>query len=92
MVEGCVLLVEILSPSNYAETRSNVWTYATISSVQEILVFHTTRMEAELLRRRPDGNWPAEPEVIRPPGLLSLSSIGLSLLVADPYRTTFLAA
>src|SRR5262249_40286851 len=33
-----VLLVEILSPSNAAETWANVWTYATIPTVTEILV------------------------------------------------------
>jgi len=32
-----VLIVEILSPSNQAEAWSNVWTYTTIPSVQEIL-------------------------------------------------------
>jgi Uma2 family endonuclease len=91
MVEGCVLLAEILSPNNYAETRANIWAYTTIPSVQEIVVLHSTRIEAELLRRRPDGSWPAEPEVIQPPGTLDLASIGFSAPVAEIYRTSFLA-
>ena len=36
-----VLLIEILSPSYQAETWANVWAYATIPSVQEILVLKT---------------------------------------------------
>ena len=47
-----VLIVEILSPSNQAETWANVWTYTTIPSVREILVVHLVAMPAELLRRR----------------------------------------
>ena len=46
-----VLLVEILSPSNRAETWTNVWAYTTIPSVREILVLHSLRIRAELLRR-----------------------------------------
>ena len=46
-----VLLVEILPPGNEPDTWENVWTYATIPSVQEILVVHSTRIAAELLRR-----------------------------------------
>ncbi|MBV9727067.1 MAG: Uma2 family endonuclease, partial [Gammaproteobacteria bacterium] len=53
-----VLLIEILSPSNWAETWSNVWTYTSIPSVQEILVLHSARVGAELLRRTLEGAWP----------------------------------
>ncbi len=41
-----LILVEILSPSNRAETWANVWSYVTIPSVQEILVLHTQRISA----------------------------------------------
>jgi Uma2 family endonuclease len=44
-----VLLIEILSPSNQAETWANVWAYTTIPSVQEILVLKTASIGAELL-------------------------------------------
>ncbi len=86
-----VLVVEILSPSNQAETYANVWAYASIPSVQEILVLKTAKIGAELLRRAPDGNWPPQPLVIES-GDLTLESIGLSIPLAAAYRTTRLAA
>src|SRR5277367_3407261 len=63
MVPDPVLLIEILSPSNEAETRANIWAYTTIPSVQDILAVHSTRIEAELLRRNADGTWPEEPDI-----------------------------
>lgn len=53
-----VLLVEILSPGNPADTWINVWAYTTIPSVQEILVIRTDAIGAQLLRRNKDGTWP----------------------------------
>ena len=82
-----VLLIEILSPSNQAETWSNVWTYTTIPSVQEILILRSVTMGADILRRRADGSWPREPESIGA-GDLSLESIGFRAPLADVYRTT----
>lgn len=81
-----VLLIEILSPSNQAETWSNVWAYTSIPSVQEILVLHSTRMHAELLRRTPQGNWREEPEQIA--GDLTLSSIGFAVSMGELYART----
>jgi len=82
-----VLVIEILPPSNQAETWSNVWTYTTIPSVQEILVLRSMKIGADLLRRRKDGSWPQEPESITS-GYLVLESIGFRVLLADIYRTT----
>src|ERR1700736_5876157 len=59
-----VLIVEILSPSNEAETWANVWAYTTIPSVREIVVLRTVSIGAELLRRREDGAWPRTPDAI----------------------------
>ena len=87
MVPDPVLLVEILSPGNEPKTRSNIWTYTTIPSVREVLAVRSTRMEVELLRRGDDGNWPASPDVIRPPQALELISIGSTFPVAAIYRT-----
>lgn len=56
-----VLLVEMLSPSNERLTRANVWAYTTVPSVSEILLLGSVRVEAELLRRGPDGSWPEAP-------------------------------
>jgi len=86
-----VLLIEILSPSNANETRENVWSYRTIASVQEIIVVHSTRILAEVLRRGPDGQWPEEPEEIGMGGTLSLDSIGFACPLTDVYARTHLA-
>jgi Uma2 family endonuclease len=82
-----VLLVEILSPSNQAETWINVWAYTAIPSVQEILVLHSTAIRAEMLRRDANGNWPERPELMED-GMLELHSIGLQLPLAAAYGGT----
>ena len=86
-VENPVLIIEILSPSNQAETWANVWTYITIPSVREILVLSSLGVAADILRRRADGTWPEEPEEITQ-GDLILESIGFRVPLADIYRTT----
>jgi Uma2 family endonuclease len=85
-----VLLAEILSPSNRSETWTNVWAYTTKPSVQEILLVHSTRVGAELLRRRPDGSWPEQSMTIDD-GEIELASIGFRVPLAALYRTTRLA-
>jgi Uma2 family endonuclease len=90
MVADPVLLVEILSPSNEVETRANLWAYATIPSVMEILVLSSTRMEAELLRRDAHGLWPDAPVMIASGGGVTLDSIGFSAPLDAFYRTTSL--
>lgn len=57
-----VLLVEVLSPNNQTNTRDNVAAYSSIPALREILLVHSTRLMAELLRRSPEGVWPADPE------------------------------
>ncbi len=85
-----VLLIEILSPSNQAETWANVWAYTTIPSVQEILVVRAASVGVELLRRSVDGTWPKRPIAVEQ-GELVLSSIGLRMMLGELYRTTRLA-
>jgi Uma2 family endonuclease len=92
MVPDPILLIEILSPGNEAKTRANIWAYTTIPTGQEILAVRSTRMEVELLRRSPDGNWPASPLNVRPPDALELASIGFRIPVSDLYRTAGLAS
>ena len=91
MVPEPVLLIEILSPTNEAKTRTNIWTYTTIPAVREILAVRSTRMEVELLRRDAEGNWPETAVLVRPPDLLELFSIGFQIQVADLYRTSGLS-
>ena len=91
MMTDPILLIEVLSPSNEAETWNNIWSYVSIPSVTEILAVRATRIEAELLRRQPDGAWPAEPLLLRPGDSLQLASIGLVVDLAAVYETTSLA-
>ena len=85
-----ILIIEILSPSNRAETWANVRAYTSIPSVQEILVLHSTAIAAELLRRMPDGAWPERTEEITS-GTLALDSIGFHMALAELYDRTPLA-
>ena len=78
-----ILLVEILSPSNAAKTRINAWAYATIESVQEVLILSSTAVRAEILRQ---GETP--PEIVIGTETLSLASIGYAGPLADFYATT----
>jgi Uma2 family endonuclease len=87
-----VLIVEVLSPSNKAETWSNVWTYVTIPSVREILVVRSAEIGADLPRRQSDGSWPAEPARIAADEMLTLDSVGFTCPLRALYRTTRLAA
>jgi Uma2 family endonuclease len=89
-VANPVLVVEVLSPSNRTETWQNVWSYTTIPSLREILILSSTAIRADLLRRGSDGNWPAAATVIEA-GDLILASIGLTVQLAELYRTTRLA-
>ncbi len=82
-----ILVVEILSPSNQAETWSNVWTYTTITSITEIVVLRTAVIGADVLRRLPDGSWPVEPEKLSG-GELVFDSIWLRIPLADLYVMT----
>ena len=91
MIPEPVLQIEIRSPSNEAETRANIWADISIPSVVEILAVHSTRIEAELLRRGADGSWPEQPESLRRGATLTLASIGFSVPLAALYRTTALA-
>src|SRR5271166_3287239 len=86
-----LLIVEILSPSNEADTWENVWTHTTIPSVQEVLVLRSASIAADLLRRRADGTWPEEPLQIGRGDTLHLACIGLSVPLAEVYVRTYLA-
>jgi len=82
-----VLIVEILSPSNQAQTWTNVWAYTSIPSVREIVVLRSDRVAASLLRRLADGMWPERPDEIGD-GTLALESIGFSVRLMELYVTT----
>jgi Uma2 family endonuclease len=85
-----VVLIEILSPSDATDTWDNVWAYTTIPSVREIAVVHSTSVKAELLRRGPDGQWPAQPDQIDADGTLRLESIAFECPLRAVYAQTHL--
>ncbi len=82
-----VVLIELLSPSNETETRANVWAFATIPSVMEIVLIDCVHIGAEVLRRGPDGTWPDDPDLLGPEDELRLPSIGFAARLRDVYRT-----
>jgi hypothetical protein len=59
--------------------------------VREIVVVHSTRVMAELLRRDAEGNWPAEPDEIGSDDTLRLDSIGFGCPLPAIYAQTHLA-
>ncbi len=79
---GPVLVVEVLFPSNPTETWINVQTCTITPSVQEVIVFHTASVRADLLRRREDREWPDNPEPVLE-GDLVLQCNGLRTLPRD---------
>ena len=87
-IEDPVLVIEILSPSNEIETRANVWAYATLPSVREILLVRSTRIEAELLRRDADGNWPESAVQLSAADTVALRSIDFTCPLAELYART----
>jgi Uma2 family endonuclease len=83
-----VLLIEILSPSNEAITRDNVWAYTTIPSVSEILILESVAIGAEIFTRGADGAWPEAPHTVGPLDDVVLESIGFCVPLLAFYRTT----
>jgi Uma2 family endonuclease len=82
-----VLIIEILSPSNQADTWANVWAYTSIQSVREILILQADVVGGDVLRRLPDSAWPDRP-VAFGDGDLVLDSIGFRVALADLYART----
>jgi Uma2 family endonuclease len=80
-----VLVIEILSPSNHAETWRNIRAYMLIPSVQEILVIRTDVVSIDLLRRNADATWPDDVTTVTQ-GAFVLDSLDLTMPLAALYR------
>ena len=91
MTPDPVLLIEVLSPSNTNVTWEDVMAFTTLPSVHEIVVVHSTRVKAELLRRDANGHWPPNPDAVEAGGLVALTSIDASFALAGVYAGTHLA-
>ena len=85
-----LLIIEFLSPSNAADTWDNVRNYATMPSVKEIVVVHTTRVLAEVLTRDANGHWPEN--AVETKATIAFASIALDLPMSEVYRLTWLEA
>jgi hypothetical protein len=59
--------------------------------VREIVVVHSTRVLAEVLRRGEDGHWPEQPEQIGTGDTLRLHSIAVAFPLREAYAQTHLA-
>jgi len=81
-----VVIIEILSPSNRADTWANVWAYTSIPSVQEIFVLRTDEIGGELLRRSADGAWADQTSPVE--HVLELTSLAFQLTLSELYART----
>jgi Uma2 family endonuclease len=82
-----VLIVEILSPSNWQKTMRNVDSYVSIDGLVEVLVLRSPRMLAEIFRRGASGAWDDIAVVTVGDELVELTSIGFAAPLAAFYRT-----
>jgi Uma2 family endonuclease len=80
-----ILVIEILSPSNHAETWRNIRAYMLIPSVWEILVIRTDLASIDLLRRDAEGVWPDDVTTVTE-GTFTLASLDLTMAVSALYR------
>ena len=91
MMPDPLFVMEVLSPGNAGDTRENLRAYATVPTIQEMLVVHSTEVKAELLTKGADGAWPGSPSIILAGGTAHLASIGMVLQFDDAYEGTHLS-
>ena len=91
VLEAPVLIVEIMSPGNEAETWESIRALADLASLREILVVQSTRVEAEVYTRDSSGAWPDEPVTTGAGGTVRLTCLDLGLAIAEVYEGTLLA-
>ena len=88
--ENPILIVEVMSPTNEADTWESIRALAGLVSLQEVLIVQSTSREAQIFRRDAEGAWPRDPETVDSGGTIRLSSIGLELPMSEAYRGTHL--
>ena len=82
-----VLIVEVLSPSTEAYDRGAKFQhYRAIPSLREYLLVASERMEVELRRLQPDGEWIILKSLDRLEDVVELLSIGCRLSLDDLYK------
>ena len=85
-----VLLIEVLSPSNAKATQANLWMFASMASVQEVLLVHCKGARLELFKRKSDGQL-ADAIIADVGQSVRLDCIGMDLAVDELYGDTPLA-
>lgn len=90
-IQNPILLIEILSPGNSKETGLNVQAFTHIACLEEILIFDSTKIEAENWRRFQDGTWHRE-KFRDATGEVPFLSIEFSVRLQDVYAGTGLEA
>ena len=83
-----ILVIEILSPGNQAQTRDNLRSYASVPTMQEIVLVHSQRVLVEVQRREADGTWTTD--TVKPGSELMLATVALRCPVETLYRRTWL--
>jgi Uma2 family endonuclease len=87
-----VVIIELLAPSNQADTWDNVRNYATVPSVSSIIIIDTQRVHADVLTRDSNGHWPLDPLVCTRGDTISIASLKLHVPLDQVYRGTYLAS
>jgi Uma2 family endonuclease len=80
-----VLLTEVLSPSTARGDQAKVWLYATMPSVQEILIIHSTEVRLEFYTRLTDRSWPKEAQIATTGQGIHFKCIDMALAVDELY-------
>ena len=81
------LIVEVLSETTEnIDRREKMRAYALLDSLQEYLLVDSRKAQAELYRKRPEGDW--EQWIMTPGETLTLTSVGLDMAVEDFYEDT----
>jgi hypothetical protein len=73
---------------NASETRETMWSDRAIPSVPEIAPIHAARVQTEVLRRRPDGQWPEALDKIIEGETLAFERTGCANPLLDIYAET----
>ncbi|MGL5876053.1 MAG: Uma2 family endonuclease [Xenococcaceae cyanobacterium] len=82
------LVIEILSPSTQAtDKREKRINYQNIESLQEYILVSQDEISIEVYRKNNEGNWTVE--TLDRNDNLQLSSVGLTLTMADIYEDVF---
>jgi Uma2 family endonuclease len=80
-----VVVIEILSPSNRAETLAKLPYYGQFETIQEIVFVESERVGLRVYRRADGADWLDRPsEESR--DMVALASLGVALTAAEVYR------